>query len=145
MVWWKNSTYKVAVQSQILGIKAMTSLFSHSNLKLFAHLEILKIKGCPALENVIDMEIEDIEEQQGIITIAPKDHASKKQFEFSKLLKIVFEDLQNIRSFIPAQDFTLTFPSLTLLRLHKCPQLKMFSRGKLSAPNLILARRRCSI
>ncbi|XP_057415822.1 disease resistance protein At4g27190-like [Lotus japonicus] len=106
---------------QILSLKNcpyLSEIFSNGALQHFSELQKLKIEDCAKLEELIVLR----EGSQGERHVLPK------------LEMLLLVNLPNFKSICSNQ--TLDWPSLELLRIHRCPNLKTLPFDASNATNL---------
>ncbi|KAL1368277.1 hypothetical protein AAHE18_02G110100 [Arachis hypogaea] len=101
--------------------KGMTHLITSLLAKSLMQLEMLTIKNCEMIKDVVNVDDEEEEAEEDII--------------FENLQYLELFALISLRSFCYGKH-TLVFPSLTQFIVKGCPQMGIFSPGSIVAPIL---------
>ncbi|XP_045793162.1 uncharacterized protein LOC123888231 isoform X1 [Trifolium pratense] len=105
----------------ILACNKINILFSHSSISSLEHLQMLVVRNCENMEEIISHQ-EEIEASANKISIPALQH-----------LHLV--DLPNLKDFFKGHS-NLDFPSLQEVNIGNCPNMELFSRGSSNTPNL---------
>ncbi|XP_052297220.1 importin subunit alpha-1a-like [Citrus sinensis] len=113
----------------------------------FQNLTTLGVSGCGRLRNVLtssiaktlvrlrEMTIQSCVMITEIIVADDNVAAKDEVVAFSKLKELKLLYLESLTSFC-SSNCALKFPSLEILLVHECPNMKIFSEGELSTPKL---------
>ncbi|KAJ7951086.1 Disease resistance protein family [Quillaja saponaria] len=113
----------------------------------FSNLTNLKVHNCHGLENLFTysigkslvqlkvMNISDGRKMEEIVSAEGDDHQSEYKIVFRNLNSLKLVRLPGLASFFTGPS-SLRFPSLELVTVTECPQLKRFCEGIISAPKL---------
>ncbi|WCJ19205.1 hypothetical protein M5689_001502 [Euphorbia peplus] len=104
------------------GCRSLRNIFSVSSVRGLLQLQELKISSCNGLQEIVAKE--NKEEQ-----------ASRDRIAFPQLRRIEISDTCTLESFYSGV-YDLVMPLLESLHLNKCPCIKKFSNGSLTAPKL---------
>ncbi|XP_059656570.1 uncharacterized protein LOC132303353 isoform X2 [Cornus florida] len=105
-----------------LGLKC---LFSLSMAKSLAQLRDLRIQNCGVMEEIL--------KNQG----GGGGENATDEIEFSQLGHLILSYLPNLTCFCQANN-AFKFPSLTRVDINVCPELKTFTSGYLSTPDILV-------
>lgn len=92
-------------------------LISHSSLGSLEHLEILVVRNCKNIEEIVSPE------------------ESSNEIMFNKLSYLFLEKLPNLKSFCRSS-YNFFFPSLQKVKIKYCPNMEDFSLGSSATPML---------
>ncbi|XP_038890209.1 probable disease resistance protein At4g27220 [Benincasa hispida] len=112
----------------------------------FSNLKYLSVDRCHELMNLLCFSIAKslskleklrISECQGMSSILAKGEGEegKDEIVFSKLVELKVDDLPRLESFYFGK-CTIKLPCLKKLIINKCPEVKLFSHGIISTPEL---------
>ncbi|XP_044474981.1 uncharacterized protein LOC123202894 [Mangifera indica] len=146
----QNSQMKTFLQNlQSLWIDRchrLTSLMSSSYI-CFKNIKHLKVVRCNGLTNILacsvartlvqitTVKIRECELVTEVITTESGIETTKEEIVFNQLEKLELHCLKSLTSFCSA-NYAFRFPCLEQVIVSQCPNLKIFSHGGLSTPNL---------
>ncbi|XP_022745650.1 disease resistance protein At4g27190-like [Durio zibethinus] len=107
----------------VYGCDGIIKLVTHSTAKSLVQLREMRIRCCKKIEEIVEGSDGDRDEV-------------KDEIIFPKLNLLELSVLSNLESFCSSGNHTFGFPSLATVLVHKCPKMKMFSKGGLNAPML---------
>uniref|UniRef100_A0A2N9J9G7 Uncharacterized protein n=1 Tax=Fagus sylvatica TaxID=28930 RepID=A0A2N9J9G7_FAGSY len=97
-------------------------------------------EACEAVDEIASEGVEAVdeiasEECEAVDEIASEKREAVGEITFRQLKSLMLHSLDSLTSFYSG-NCTIIFPSLEELTVTKCPQLKIFSNGVVSAPKL---------
>lgn len=104
---------------EIMKCSSLKNLISASAAEKLQELRKLKLHSCGEVEEVIAVENEGVE-------------AQNREIEFPLLSVLELTDLSNLIKFHRG-NCALVFPSLSILKINKCPKMEAFTTGFASA------------
>ncbi|TXG69538.1 hypothetical protein EZV62_004473 [Acer yangbiense] len=108
---WGSTSFQNLRFMRVSDCNGLRSLVTAAVAKSLVQLERMRIKNCNEMTEIVANS--DVKEDEII---------------FNKLEKLKLIDLSNLTSFYPG-NYTLNFPSLTNLKVTRCPKMKFFSSG----------------
>ncbi|XP_027337393.1 uncharacterized protein LOC113851107 [Abrus precatorius] len=101
----------------ILECHGLQYLFTSSVAKKLMHIELITVKECDSMKELVAEEQEEI---------------TSKGIKFEQLDRIVLSSLSSLQCFYSGND-TLELPSLIQVDIWECPKMEIFSRGSIEA------------
>ncbi|KAL5756997.1 hypothetical protein ACOSQ2_021743 [Xanthoceras sorbifolium] len=146
-IWKEDSKMDLILQKleflEVASCRSLIILMPPS--ACFENLKVLKVAHCDRLLSLVaasttkslmrleELSICDCQEMTEII--ANEGDEMEGEIVFSNLKSLELERLTNLTSFCSVS-YTFNFPMLEKLTMEECPNMKFFSLGVLSTPNL---------
>ncbi|XP_052176175.1 uncharacterized protein LOC127790634 [Diospyros lotus] len=112
----------------------LRSLFTHSMATALQHLEMLSVRSCEMMEEIIII----IEENN--INFVGEEKATC-HIEFPKLEVLILFDLPSLKNFCNDERGSFSFSSLCSIDVQRCPKMKTFASGQISLPQGMIQAR----
>ncbi|XP_031273417.1 uncharacterized protein LOC116131896 [Pistacia vera] len=114
-----SATFKNLTTLEVWHCDGLRNLISFATAKSLKHLEIMTIKLCEMMTEIVANEAD----------------VKNDEIVFSKMRLLSIEDFKSFTCFCSG-NYTFKFPSLRRIDVKGCPKMKTFSGGVLSTPCL---------